>query len=286
MADLKTKVNGAQKFEDRWKDEFAKQAHAFRKQSTWQDAWQGIIAYRELHRRGQLYRVDASVASHSQALELIQTLWTQVSAYKRLKEQISGAETKAGECFEDVLDALSGAEKRLRKVRFGDAGVGPYLSSQLNRSVQILGKKAEELRKVYSGYWLDEWSGSKDERMKWPVYFDADNLVHSIPPDEITGWEERFGKVGNFSNLNKRIDLDRQFRLRIAVILRHFLPCSSGVTLQTVSRLVVLTYICGELSYKDHNGDLRVVGVRKSQNRVRALSPGAVAQTLQAAKIK
>lgn len=94
--------------------------------------------------------------------------------------------------------------------------------------------------------------------------------------------------------MSKRIDLDEYFQLRVATILRMYLPHSAGllfpgmlelgikshrVSLLTVGRLTVLTYMCGRLAHIKA-GQLRINGT----NRV--ITPGSVDQKLRAARVK
>lgn len=270
------------RFRKSWQTEFGKQANAFRNRSTWKNFWHGATAYREFHRTGNLWRVDP-VAEPEQVFvsKLTSELLKQVATYKRLRDELDGQRFRTTECYDAACEALLRAEVILRKVPFGDASVQPYLSKQLGRSVDALRRMRNELKKSLDSHWQRELLAPARDRARWPVYVDGERNVDSILPDEVKQWEQAFNQVRSPKPLAKRIDLDQEFQLRTAVVLRHFIPRSCGVSLQTISRLVVLTYICGELAQEENS---RLVVGRVTGNR--KLTPGAVVQKLQFAKIK
>jgi len=112
-------------------------------------------------------------------------------------------------------------------------------------------------------YSEDFLSADPTKRM-WPVYIDEENQVYPFP---------RYP-----TKLVKRIDLDTLFQLRVGAILRMWLPRGYGVSLRTISRLTVLTYICGELG-KEHDDKLLV----PAGKREREITVGLVDQKLRAA---
>jgi hypothetical protein len=94
--------------------------------------------------------------------------------------------------------------------------------------------------------------------MTWMIELDDKNRVHSIPPKELAEHERIFEKAEYLRQLVKRIDLDARFQVRVAVILRSYLS-RDYISLITISRLTLLTYICGNLG-KMHDGKLIVDG--------------------------
>lgn len=71
--------------------------------------------------------------------------------------------------------------------------------------------------------------------------------------------------------MNKKLNLDRHFQVRVAHILHNN---ARKLTKTTIARLIVLTYICARLSEYDEKHGLRIKGNRG------ALTPDAVYQKI------
>jgi hypothetical protein len=75
----------------------------------------------------------------------------------------------------------------------------------------------------------------------------------------------------DIQQMNKKLNLDRHFQVRVAHILHNN---ARKLTKTTIARLIVLTYICARLSEYDEKHGLRIKGNR------RALTPDAVYQKI------
>jgi hypothetical protein len=82
-------------------------------------------------------------------------------------------------------------------------------------------------------------------------------------------------------DLEKLPDLDARFQTRLGAILRHSLH---RVSLKTISRLVVLCYICGELAegHEDH----LVIKQLDNKSKRNELTIDAVYQKLRDAELR
>jgi hypothetical protein len=129
------------------------------------------------------------------------------------------------------------------------------VKTELDKRMRECASAIEESRRSLElwrdSYWKDVFFALPEERMKWSVYFDDKNQLQTIAPDELAEWEKIFNNAIYPKNLVKQIDLDTRFQLRVAVILRHYLRKDFDISLRTISRLTVLTYICGGLCVED-----------------------------------
>jgi hypothetical protein len=78
-------------------------------------------------------------------------------------------------------------------------------------------------------------------------------------------WEQPSGAWGSVrldhsyqtKKPRRECDIDTLFQIRAALILRMFLQKGDGISLQTIARLIVLTYLSADLA-TDRDGDVIV----------------------------
>jgi hypothetical protein len=177
-----------------------------------------------------------------------------VRARKLLAEEI----VPTNQCFRNALNVLSAAEGKLKRATIKESAVKPELDKQLERCASMLEKSRIALEQRRKSYWENSLFAEPAEKMTWMIELDDKNRVHSIPPKELAEHERIFEKAKYLRQLVKRIDLDARFQVRVAVILRSYLS-RDYISLITISRLTLLTYICGNLG-KMHDGKLIVDG--------------------------
>jgi hypothetical protein len=242
------------------------------------DLWEGSHAYRELDETRNLWRVLPTAEYGDSIFNfLTDNLSREVHVYKLYKASV----VADNQCFRDGLDALSAAETKLRNVRTQESRVKPNIDKKLGQCASAIGKTRQSLERWRDSYWQDVLLAEPEERMKWSVYIDHEKQVHSIPPKELVEWERIFDNAKYPRNLVKQIDLDRRFQLRVGVILRSHLRQDFGVSLKTISRLTVLTYICGMLRIEGPNRLFLRADVRSGE-----ISVGGVDQKLRTAGMK
>jgi hypothetical protein len=238
------------KFRKMWIEKFDEQARLHGRHVP-RDHWEGSYAYRELKDANSLWTVLPDPSTDDVFFNFLTAkLSREVWVYKLFSESV----VTVNQCFGDGIDALSAAETKLTNVRPEESRVKEEVDDTLSRCKSVLEKARRSLEKRRDSYWQDDLFAPLEERMNWPVYVDDEKQVRSIPPEERTKAEEMFENARYPKKLVKQKDLDRRFQLRVALILRSYLPQDLGISLRTISRLTVLTYICGELRTEGPDG--------------------------------
>ena len=251
MSTAMTSRVGVGKLRGMWVKKFDEQKQ-LHKQNPPHDHWEGSFAYRELEDTRNLWRVLPTVQYGDGPLNvLMNNLSREVHIYKLYETAV----VPDNQCFRDGLDALSAAKTKLTKTRTQESKVKPRVDTALNQCTLAIEKARNSLEKSRASYWEEVLLAPTEERMKWSVYVDKKTKqVNTIPPEDITEAEKIFENAKYPRNLVRQRDLDKRFQLRVATILRLHLPSNLGVSLKTISRLTVLTYICGELRAEGPNG--------------------------------
>jgi len=267
------------KFRKIWIEKFGEQAR-LHGQCLPHDHWEGARAYRELYDSRNLWRVlPTDEYGDGPFKVLTDKLSWEVHVY-RLYEASVVADNQN---FGNAIDALSAAETQIRKVRTQESRAKPEVDKTLSRCALAIEKARSSLEKRWDSYWQDVLFTPPKERMNWTVYLDNDKQLQSFPPEEIAKYEEIFQNAKYPRNLVRQIDLDKRFQLRVAVILRSHLRQDFGVSLRTISRLTVLTYICGRLRVE---GPDRLFLFLKPNVKSGEISVGGVDQKLRTAGMK
>jgi hypothetical protein len=243
MARAMTSKVEAEKFRKMWIEKFAEQARQVGKPPQG-NAWEGFDAYRELNATDPVWMMRPSYYTFSWPFFLLtERLFREVHFYKLYATSV----VTDNQCFRDGLDALSAVETKLKKVRTQKSRVKREVDKTLRQCASAIEKTRRSLEERRDSYWQDVLFAEAKERRKWSVYFKNKKQVQSIPPEELTQWERILDKTKYPRNLIRQIDLDTRFQVRVAKILRRYLPKRAGISLRTISRLAVLTYICGKL---------------------------------------
>ena len=170
---------------------------------------------------------------------------------------------------------MSAAETKLKKAKTQNSMVKAELDMELKKCASALEKTRTDLEERRESYWKDSLLAEPEERMKWTIEFDAENRIHPIPPDDLVANERMFEKAKYPRKLVKRLDLDARFQVRVAVIFRSYLRQDYGISLKTISRLTLLTYICGDIGKEQSDGvlvDRRKITVGAVDQKIRAES--------------
>jgi hypothetical protein len=281
MHQVTTSGTDLEVFRKRWIDEFEVQARSPRNRPH--RFWEGPKAFAELNRTNNLGRVLPNIASDHLFSHLTFALMREVRGYKRCVQAIDANH----QCFGGALEALIRAEAVLRKAHVEEAEVKREIEEVLARTASMVEEQRRALERRRDSYWDDVMLASLDEWSNWPPDFNKGEWISygrkripTMPPEEFAAWSERFNKFKYPRKLTRRIDLDSRFQVRFAVVLRHYLQLKiTHVSLTTIARLVVLTYICGGLA-GEQGGKLTIAGTGKR------LTVGAVDQKLREAGLK
>jgi hypothetical protein len=251
-------------FRDRWIEEFKRQSR-FAKKHPPQSVWEGHKAYREFERNGLLEDVMPPSSDYLFSA-LISRLFTEVALYRAYEKTV----VASNRSYRDAIDALRQAEARLRKAQIEDSNVGKALRQRLHQLTTKLEETRVLLERQKKEHWREAFLALPSEQASWSIYMNSPTDIQRTIPDAIVEWAKVFERFKYSRDLVKRIDLDRNFQIRTAVILRiHFFQ-TLGISLRTISRLVVLTYVCGGIGH--FGGGLTVAG-RKRQITVSGVEP-------------
>jgi hypothetical protein len=277
MSTAMTSAVDGDEFRRIWIEKFDEQARQSGKPLEG-NAWEGFDAYRELEATDPVWLARPSIYTYSWAFILLtDKLSREVHLYKPYATSV----VADNQCFSDGIKALTAAETKLGNVRTQESTVKPEVDKTLSQCVLAVEKARRSLEKRRDSYWQDVLLAAPEERMRWSVYFDDQKQVHSIPPEELAKWERIFDGARYPGKLVKQKDLDRRFQVRVALILRFYLPLASGISLKTISRLTVLTYICGKLRIEGPDRVFLLPDVRTG-----GITVGSVDQKLRAAGIR
>jgi hypothetical protein len=202
------------------------------------DVWDGFRAVQELKKTGWL----AFVQPDDDLMELgsimmFRYLVREVEIY----QEISEAGVKRHQEFDAVVLALHRAEKRFlmeRKMTNHEDLKGIF--SKLS---QIVLEERVLLKKSTQSYWDEAFLATRATRDGWYIDPEEDRPT-PLPPEELLEAEKIFQDLKYPRKLMRRYDLDKRFQLRSAAILRRYLV---DVSLEAVSSLVALCYLCGDL---------------------------------------
>jgi hypothetical protein len=274
-------------FRKRWIARFDEQAKLIKKPAG-HDPWEGHAAYRELSDTHNLCMVLRTPETPDWPFNwLTQMLAREVHCYRLFHKTI----VPNNQCFEDTLDILRATEQKLTNAKTQKSSVKAELDRELERCSSVLEKTRIAVERRRETYWRESLFADITERMKWKIEIDDENRINSVPPEDLVQQERMFENAKYPGTLVKRVDLDRYFQIRVAIILRSclpqkvevlpvlksYLPRKLEVSLKTISRLTLLTYLCGNLG-NERSGELNVDG--------RKITVGAVDQKLRDAKLK
>jgi hypothetical protein len=278
---LQTEMNTAttsaadtDEFRNIWIEKFDKQAQ-LRRGLPKHNAWEGFDAYREFEKAHNLWLVLPNPETGDWPFShLTDRLSREVHFYKLYETSV----VADNQCFRIAIDAVAAAEAKLKKARIPESKVKTEIDKQLHHCTSTVEEVRHSLEQRRNSYWKDVLFAEPEERMRWSVYFDDEKRIHSIPPKELAERERIFDKVKYPRNLVRQIDLDARFQVRVAVILRFYLHRDFRISLRTISRLTVLTYICGNLRKEGDDKLFLKAKVKRGE-----ITVGSVDQKLRAA---
>lgn len=261
-------------FVNRWQTAFTCEGTAKSKCAIDPDCWERFLAVRELRQIGELDFIQPT----DDLKEL-----ADVFVFRRVHREIELYEQAANEGVQrnwettETLRVLNTAARRfIRAAKTTNAADLKNIFSKLSRAVS---EERANLQESHKSYWeraLLAWQVEGEEE-EWYVDVSSDEKTpEPRRPQEPNEEEAIFGKVRFPTTLVKNADLDRRFQLRVAMILRRYLLDAS---LQTVSRLVVLCYLCGNLVTVE-SGKAYIPLSKANPSGKRELTVGAVYQKL------
>jgi hypothetical protein len=267
----------AESFRTHWISEINKQLEAYRSSAPPQiSAWEGYEACREIIQADDLWCVFPDPEMEEFPLPfLMQKLSREVYFYKSFVERI----TPTNLAYKDAIDALSAAISKLRKAAAQRSVKEGRLQGDLNLCCSKLEKTLTRLTTQRESYWQNALIGTDEEKKNWDLHWHKDNVGTRVPPAELLKAEERFNQAQYPKQLLKRIDLDRRFQVRVATILRSYLFREDRISLRTIARLTVLTYISGDLGRQEEDSVIL-------EKRKRPITVSSVDQIIRTAGLK
>lgn len=229
----------AVEFQKRWVAKFKEQADV-QKGPEQHNAWEGSSAYRELNETDNLWRLIPT-AEHGAILPtgITDRLSREVQIYNVYKTSV----VAVNKGFKIAIGALSSAESRLKKAKTPESKVKTEVDERIRQCISAVEETRRSLEWRRDIYWKDVLVADPQERMKGWVSSESQDDLDSIIPEERAEWEKIFEKGKYPPTLVKQTALDTRFQLRVGVILRFYLMTDFEVSLRTISRLVILTYI-------------------------------------------
>lgn len=223
-------------------------------------AWEGGEACQEISKTDYLWAILPTLEFGDSLFgPLMDKLSREAYLYKQFQEKI--VPTNQG--FALAIKTLSVALSKLKKLEAREPVVVAGLAYELKRYSTVTEETLDRTKKKRESLRNDGLLASPDERKTWSIIFGDDHVVHPIPPVDLIESERKFQDAKYPRNLLKRIELDRRFQIRVATILRSVLPRDIAVpdthkpalgrdfldhvSLRTIARLTVLTYLAGNL---------------------------------------
>ncbi len=235
----------AQHFRKCWSAEIQKQVRLVRNNSAPEiSAWEGYEACQELIEKDMLWFVLPNRLTQDRLFRL---LTDRLSREAHLYKTFCNFIIPASLYFKDAISAVSSAKAKLSKPKIKDSPIKRQLEMDLKNCSALLQKTLDTLKKGRQSFWQDVLFASAKERSSWSICIDDGKELRSIPPPELAEFEQVLDKITYPRPLAKRIDFDKRFQIRVAVILRRYLSGDFGISLRTISRLVALTYLAGGL---------------------------------------
>ncbi len=261
----------ARQFRKCWSAEIQKQARLVRNNSAPEiSAWEAYEACQELIERDTLWLVLPNGPTQN---SLFRLLTDRLSRETYLYKTFCNFIVPASLYFKDAISALASAKSKLGKPTLKESLIKRQLEMDLKNCSALLEKTLDTLKTGRQSFWQDVLFASAKERSRWSICINDDKEVRSIPPPELAEFEQIFDKVTYPTALAKRIDLDKRFQIRVAVILRRYLSGEFRISLRTISRLVALTYLAGGLG-REQDDRLLVEG------RKRPITVGGIDQKI------
>lgn len=231
-------------FYQRWVSEFGKY-----KKPTSQNPdsfWEGATACKELMDGTDwlLVLVPTTDTAEHPFTSLFELLWREIESYRR----IAGRIVDRNKEFRSAEAMLEIVQKQLQSI-----GRNPHMPDlrrlllSLSREVSKTSEKVEKLQQTaikdsLKQYKIIDPGGTEN----WVPPDKTDPLIPYPPPD-IELREKALGNIVSPEGLKTNREYDSVFQIRLGHLFRLSLPLGS-VSLSTIARLVVLSYICADLT--------------------------------------
>ncbi len=232
--------------------------------------WEGSAAVDELRNSGWLDFVQpVDDLMDLASLMLFRYVVREIEIYR----EVCDSDVRRDQEVAEVLGVLKRVEERLLVSR---KTTGPQdLKGIFAKLASIVSQEKSSLEESKGSYWEQQLVATRSARNKWLI--DMEELREVIPR-ELLQVEEIFSNVSFPRKLIRRSDVDKRFQIRTATILRRYL---ADVSLETLSRLVVLCYLCGGLATViDGAAYIRAAPSKATIPAKRELTVGAVYQKL------
>lgn len=280
-------------FRLRWTEKLEESVRAFQDGDLpLLSVWEGFEASRELHQKDDLFVVGITDEPEMKFLFdfLTDKLFREVQLYEWYSKRV--IPTNKG--FKKAAASLPVILRKIRSIESGEPIRSLRLSHELKRCSSIVETALNEVRKSRETYWKNALFATTAERGTWSFAYEtledaARGRRSEVLPEELVKHEKSLElsleRINYSNDLTKRTNLDARFQKRVAIILRSYLPAhpsppstsdvalqaylgpkfgtSLPVSLKTISRLVMLTYLAGQLGHEDSNGQLIVDGRKK-----------------------
>src|ERR1700733_514285 len=271
--------------------------------------WEGVGAYEEMIEAGYSGVIRPNRPTETILFKpLTSRVFREIQNYRRL----SGDIVRMNRCYEDVTALIPRLVGSIKKTHLDDCHVKASLERELNNWIAYFEDRAVVLKEEHASQWRRTYLASAEEWGSWslePGNIGAGRTIRGTPPAELAEYENKFSRVLAPKKMQKNIDLDGYFQLRVAFALRQYLPekrermppvlrqygfKSPGISLSTISRLVVLSYIAAKLVTEVKFSTRKQHTRRKTKPETvlvvdgcnRELSPSSVFQKLRSAGIK
>ena len=254
------KVSDFRSFYKKWVEEFKAQKNA---PPVPDNFWEGEIAFKELTKPIDWLIIlvpDTDSADHP-FTSLFELLWREIETYRRL----AGRVVLRNQDYDKVAQVLRDAEQQVKAVesRLNVTGLAKVMWPVHREITKVL----DQVEKLRQSSWQDvikEYKIVDRAGERWVAPDSSDSLLPS-PPIDVELREKLFKSLPTLRPMVQDRELDSLFQYRLAWIFKHYLP---GVSLRTITRLIVLAYICADLALIDEvliaRGHLRKQGKTRS----------------------
>ena len=275
-----TRSTPFESFYEEWVNEIERQPQAASRGRKEDSFWEGPLAVKTLKDAGALWIVLPTTTEFGEFMPkfVLDKLFREIRWYTHYRGYVADT----NRAFRDLIDILSGTKERLSTFPT------PLreLKARFKRCAGYLEKECAAIRREQERYWREAQLGLPDEMLAWPVRVvrNPDVEVKRIRPAELDEWEKILSGARYPSNPAREIDLDARLQLRLGLVLRFYFRGNPKVPLITVSRLVVLAYIAGDLT-REKDDDLWIADKYGNPSR-RKLTVSLVDQKLRAAGLQ
>jgi len=212
--------------------------------------WEGADACKELMSGIDwlLVLVPSTDPADHPFTTLFQLLWREIESYRHIAGQIVVrnkemriAETALGR-MQTELEAI-GRNPHMPDLR--------RLLLSLKREVTKTSEKVEKLQKTSIKDSLRQYKSTDSGGVERWVPPDKTDPLIPYPPPDVELREKIFEQVISPEGLETNREFDSVFQVRLGRVFRQYLPLGS-VSLATIARLVVLSYICADLAQEQN----------------------------------